>query len=227
MRLDGEIQSLEDLPQELGCVDASSIEPVVRKPDPFQVDLKAAASAASDAPEKVTPHQLVADNDREGREARLDDRNAPIPLSHTQYGTWWHETMRTMPWKSPDRYQSHFERALQICPEVERAQREWDMFTQSPLIEQLGRAELVRTECPFIIPAGTNSLEGVIDLVYKFEGRWFVLDWKTTQSHSATSAVEVYRPQIRPYRDVVSRMLGVVATAVIYLTATGDLAEAA
>lgn len=188
----------------------------------FEFDMAEACEQARNSPQKITPHRLVKDNDREGLEARIDESLPAVPFSATQYGTWWHETMRLMPWRKAESWAEHFEAAIMTSPNIERARREWGLFVESSMAKQLARAEIVRTECPFLIPLDGDALEGVIDLVFKEGGKWFVLDWKTTQSHQLESALGDYGPQLRPYRDVVAGMLATKVTAIIYLTATGE-----
>lgn len=194
----------------------------------LHVDLIAACEASQDAPLKVTPHKLAKDHDREGVEARRDDTLPAVPFASTQYGTWWHETMRRMPWGQPQAWDEYFRGAIDLCPQRERALVEWDLFSASSLALTLRSATIIRTECSFIVPIDVNVLEGVIDLIFRdAQGQWHVLDWKTTQSMDIQSAIAEYSPQVRPYRDVVGGFLGQAVSAVIYLTSKGDLGAVA
>jgi hypothetical protein len=196
----------------------------VAKATPFAFDIERAVKAAAAGPQKITPHRLVKDFDGEGPEARSDDRSKVLPYGATHYGTWWHDTMRGMPWLDRGAWQDHFDALLESCPDSERARKEWGLFLDSHLAQRLARAVIVRTECPFLVPVGVDAIEGVIDMVFSEQEctKWEVIDWKSTQSHTLASAIADYGPQIRPYRDVVAGMLRSEVTASIFLTKTGQ-----
>lgn len=222
MRADSLPELLLDLPSELRIPDLGPVSDIRLSPTTVDIDLASVRNAAANVAEKITPHRLAQEHDREGMEARMDDRNRPLPISATLYGTWWHDTMRRMPWHRPSDYQSHFESELPACPDPDRARAEFGFLVDSPLAQELSTAESVRCECPFVVPVDGGVLEGVIDLVYQRGEEVGIVDWKTTQSMSPSGAIEAYGPQIRPYRDVISAMIKKPVSAKIYLTKTGD-----
>jgi ATP-dependent helicase/nuclease subunit A len=56
----------------------------------------------------------------------------------------------------------------------------------------------------------TYVMEGSIDLVYRLEGRVWIIDYKTDRvdAHEIKQRAEVYRLQARVYCEAVSRCLG-------------------
>ena len=193
-------------------------------PDPL-VDLTKAVAAAANFPKKLSPH-AIEDDDAEPAvrsEERLRSHTASEAIN---YGIWWHDTMKTMPWaKGPDAWSSHFAASLQTSPMLDRARYEWRVFLGSALAALLAEVGItVVVEAPFMIQAASgNAIEGVIDLAIHRAGKgWIIADWKTGQSRTQAEALlEDYGTQVRLYRDSVAAMTNEPAEAWLYPTATG------
>ncbi|MBD0305113.1 MAG: UvrD-helicase domain-containing protein [Nitrospiraceae bacterium] len=98
-------------------------------------------------------------------------------------------------------------------------------FSTSPVYTDISRATILGREMPFAIPwpkerhEGSDTpkrmvltyvMEGSIDLVYRLEGRVWIIDYKTDRvdAHEIKQRAEVYRLQARVYCEAVSRCLG-------------------
>ena len=85
-------------------------------------------------------------------------------------------------------------------------------FAQSPAYERLRRVTVIGREMPFLIPRnnGRQILEGAIDLLYRFDGRLWIADYKTDMIplDQADARVDMYREQARLYREAVTLSLG-------------------
>ena len=73
-------------------------------------------------------------------------------------------------------------------------------------------------------PPGETLLNGAIDLVYKDEGVWKLIDYKTdTISGSTADLVAFYEPQLRAYRDQWEKLTGEKTEAGLYFIANGTV----
>lgn len=84
-------------------------------------------------------------------------------------------------------------------------------FALSDFYARLRRADIVGREVPFRIPWKERSqvMEGVIDLVYRLDGRLWIADYKTDMIplDQVAGRAEQYREQARVYSEAVSRSL--------------------
>ena len=75
-------------------------------------------------------------------------------------------------------------------------------------------AEACRREAPVTMQADDGTLvEGVVDLAFRDDGTWVVVDFKTDRELEAT--LDVYRRQVRLYAQMVARATGEPARAVL------------
>jgi ATP-dependent helicase/nuclease subunit A len=81
-----------------------------------------------------------------------------------------------------------------------------------PLWEEIISAEVRRHEVPYTRPtASSRSESGRIDLLYRDEGGWNLIDFKTDElrnSEALAAAVEEYAPQIVRYSRSVQALIG-------------------
>jgi ATP-dependent helicase/nuclease subunit A len=86
-------------------------------------------------------------------------------------------------------------------------------FVRSPVYERLRRATVIGREVPFLMPwnEGRQIMEGVVDLLYRLEGRLWIADYKTDMIplDQVPARVETYREQARLYRTAVEQSLGI------------------
>ena len=75
-------------------------------------------------------------------------------------------------------------------------------------------AGVCRREVPVTMQSDEGLLiEGVIDLAFREDGEWVVVDFKTDKE--LETAFEVYRRQVRLYADMVARATGEPARSVL------------
>ena len=103
-----------------------------------------------------------------------------------------------------------------------------DSFVRSAVYPELQRAEILGREVPFVIPYQAASpdasrltpaasvLEGVIDLLYRLDGRLWIADYKTdwVEGAEVRARAEMYRPQAEAYQAGVRAALGVPSVGV-------------
>jgi ATP-dependent helicase/nuclease subunit A len=83
-------------------------------------------------------------------------------------------------------------------------------FGESTLYSRLQSAQILGREVPFIMPWGERQvMEGVIDLLYRFDGELWIADYKTdvVSSDQAVGRAEQYRTQGAVYKAAVRQRL--------------------
>ncbi|MBS0152533.1 MAG: UvrD-helicase domain-containing protein [Nitrospira sp.] len=83
-------------------------------------------------------------------------------------------------------------------------------FGGSPLYDRLRSSQIVGREVPFTMPWGERQvMEGVIDLLYRFDGELWITDYKTdaVSSDQAVGRAEQYRTQGEVYKAAVRQRL--------------------
>ena len=96
-----------------------------------------------------------------------------------------------------------------------------DAFKSRKLYERIRRAETVYTEAPFsykVLAGGVYAgntftqdtyINGVIDLVFKEDGKWVIVDYKTYEENEASHDIwKIYEPQLNAYKDVWENITG-------------------
>ncbi|HSI82540.1 MAG TPA: PD-(D/E)XK nuclease family protein, partial [Candidatus Methylacidiphilales bacterium] len=178
-----------------------------------------------------------------------DPENAPEPEDArplnadrpggTEYGTWWHSLMESLPWNgpaaTPEARRHIFEASLHLCQLPERARREFALLENTTLPDTLSTSGLIlHTELPFLLPhAGgdtdPNCLEGIIDMAWfdPAADAWTVLDWKTNfiSSGQSDELKLMYAPQLQAYARALSALTGKPARAYVYATTIGQLMD--
>ena len=92
---------------------------------------------------------------------------------------------------------------------VERALR-------SPLLTRAGQADEVYRELPF----ADGTLEGRIDLLFREQSRWVLVDYKTDVTQEALQ----YQAQLRAYREALNKTAGIaVEELLVFFLRTGDV----
>jgi ATP-dependent helicase/nuclease subunit A len=83
-------------------------------------------------------------------------------------------------------------------------------FGESPLYDRLRSSQIVGREVPFTMPWGDQQvMEGVMDLLYRFNGELWIADYKTdvVSSDQAVVRAEQYRTQGAVYKAAVRQRL--------------------
>jgi ATP-dependent helicase/nuclease subunit A len=89
-----------------------------------------------------------------------------------------------------------------------------EMFTTFGASESYARlrsAVILGREVPFVMPWGERQvMEGVIDVIYRLDGKMWIADYKTdrTTISKAPARAELYAHQAAIYREAVTRCLG-------------------
>jgi ATP-dependent helicase/nuclease subunit A len=84
-------------------------------------------------------------------------------------------------------------------------------FGQSDAYARLQSSQILGREVPFIMPWGDRQvMEGVIDIIYRFDGELWVADYKTDGVSTAQAAGRAaqYRVQSEVYKAAVKQSLG-------------------
>ncbi|MEO7319522.1 MAG: UvrD-helicase domain-containing protein [Chthoniobacteraceae bacterium] len=159
-------------------------------------------------------------------------RPASTPSAGTRYGTWWHEFIEHIDWRSDSTaWNATFEKTLRDSPDAALSKKEWamlrDQLTAETDLTRILRKPgiLAHAEMPFLWAMNNREcLEGIIDLALfdPAEGTWLILDWKTNRTSDAelSELHGHYLPQLSAYWRAVSQMLAAPVSAGLYSTAT-------
>ena len=180
-------------------------------------------------------------DDEAGEPARDGDPNAGRPAvtvveieraaerpAGKRFGTLVHAVLATVPIDVPDGWP---EAAGEIATlhgrvfgatdaEVAAAADVAVRVLSHPLLAR-ARAAAQRGDCRREAPVSMRTedgvlIEGVVDVAFREEGAWTVVDYKTDRDlEEAAGAVEIYRRQVALYADMISRATGEPARAVL------------
>lgn len=95
-----------------------------------------------------------------------------------------------------------------------------ESFMASALYRRIQGAAILGREVPFVIPwDGERVMEGVIDLIYRLDGRIWIADYKTDHVPEAEAAARAgrYAEQARIYRAAAVRCLGLESVSFQFL----------
>ncbi|MBL8073677.1 MAG: UvrD-helicase domain-containing protein [Nitrospira sp.] len=100
-----------------------------------------------------------------------------------------------------------------LLPAVTDSLRElFATFGASPLYDRLRSSKILAREVPFIMPwKDRQVMEGVMDILYRFEGELWIADYKTdvVTAPQAAARAEQYRVQGEVYKAAVKLRVGV------------------
>ncbi|MDD2765719.1 MAG: UvrD-helicase domain-containing protein [Opitutaceae bacterium] len=196
-------------------------------PETTALSLTGATAAADSFPRQVTPHRLAKAFTPDEPEVRSLNHDLQPRLDGRDYGIWWHNLMRDLPWaQGPEAWTRGFTESLAQCPDPARGRIEFDRFSHSALARRLAAAGArVLVEVPFHSSLEDGRiLEGVIDLcaLSPAGDRWLLLDWKASDRRPDDVA-RSYQAQIDAYRCVLEGITGLPVDAVLYHTPTGEV----
>jgi ATP-dependent helicase/nuclease subunit A len=92
-----------------------------------------------------------------------------------------------------------------------------------PELAALDTADAIYREVPFVHMANGETHDGRIDLAYRCDGSWTVVDFKTARLATAAEATDRYAPQLRRYRTALAALTGEPVNASLCLVRTGEL----
>ena len=87
----------------------------------------------------------------------------------------------------------------------------FERFLSSEPYKRLQRVTVLGREVPFAMPLGEGQMmEGVIDLIYRLDGRIWIADYKTDDvaAEDVQARADRYRPQAEMYSRAVESSLG-------------------
>lgn len=93
-------------------------------------------------------------------------------------------------------------------------------FVQSDDYARLRSAQILGREVPFVMPWGERQvMEGVIDLIYRLDGRIWIADYKTdaVSVEAVRTRAEMYRRQAEIYKMAVQQSMGIPSTMFQFL----------
>jgi ATP-dependent exoDNAse (exonuclease V) beta subunit len=97
---------------------------------------------------------------------------------------------------------------------VDHCKQLLNRFKTHPIWQEIDQAQERYHELPYVHPGD----DGIIDLLYRSNGGWHILDFKSDHLNgelSLQAAVREYTPQLRRYRGAVQRLLKVDAESII------------
>ena len=171
----------------------------------------------------------------EGRRAAGRDRARLIgTLTHRVLEAW---DFSSSPDALPDRIAAVCRQATPPAWTAERSELEAELkkifagFTASRPYADLRRATILGREVPFAISwaEGKQVMEGVVDLLFRLDGKVLIADYKTDRGDAdeAADRATAYEIQARAYREAVARCLGLQEVGFKFIfVRTGEVVEA-
>ena len=111
---------------------------------------------------------------------------------------------------------------------IQAASRLLERFMQHPLKLEIDAAEPCYHELPYVRPVpGRSPDSGIMDLLYRFEGQWKLIDFKADELRDEDDlirAIEKHRHQMQRYAEAVRSLLGVSPSVQLcFLDAMGEV----
>ena len=92
-----------------------------------------------------------------------------------------------------------------------------------PVVAAAREADATHRELPFTCRLDGRQVSGRIDLAYRKDGAWTVIDFKTARLTDPAQAEARYRDQMTLYRTALSALTGEPVAAALCLVRTGEL----
>jgi ATP-dependent exoDNAse (exonuclease V) beta subunit len=225
----GERNAAEYSPQSLLCLDLKQFEPFSPGEIPFFEPQPEPLAFANEDEFSTEDFQAVCQKAREVLASipatSTDGAEEPAPVTggKTDYGNWWHDTMRYFPWNADENAQRNYlNYQASRSPDGSRGPQEADLFLRSHLYKSL-RQKFKHFYAEWEFCDGNNG-NGIIDLlcVSDCAREICVVDWKTDRGISAEQ-MEKYQQQVRRYMDfLLNNSGGNDVCGLIYHTPTGE-----
>ena len=85
---------------------------------------------------------------------------------------------------------------------------------EADLFSVLKNSSDISTETKFAYKKDDNIYLGIIDLIYKYKGQWYIVDYKT--NFEALNLEELYNKQLQSYKDAFKENMKEEAISYIY-----------
>ena len=98
---------------------------------------------------------------------------------------------------------------------IAQASRLLERFREHPVWQEIDLAQERHSELPYSYVLSGKVENRIIDLLYRDEGGWHIIDFKTDPIFSCAKKeqlVQIYAPQVRHYKAVVESKLGTAAS---------------
>ena len=92
-----------------------------------------------------------------------------------------------------------------------------------PAVQAAREADAVHRELPFTCRLDGRTVTGRIDLAYRTDGAWTVVDFKTARLTDSAQAASRYREQMYRCRAALAALTGEKVSAALWLVRTGEL----
>ncbi len=160
---------------------------------------------------RVSPSKLAGEPER-----REEEPAGPERARAMEFGVVVHEALERMD-------AGHVTASALRDADKQRAQAMVERALKSELLERVRRAAEVYRELPFALAQPDGALlEGKLDLLFRENNRWVLVDYKTDPRPES----EKYRAQMRAYREALARTAGVeVAESLLFFVATGQVVK--
>ena len=172
----------------------------------------------------ITPSRIGEDRLKEPRETaprRWDETGSG---GGRHLGTLIHEALRTAALAD---LPLSIERGRSLCLErgqselADEVERHLRATLESPLFARVRAADQVERELPLVLVDAERVIEGYVDLAFRDEEGWVIVDYKSTRSPSP-EAMTAYEGQIRAYVEAFQGTGVPVRSAFLLFTATGE-----
>jgi ATP-dependent helicase/nuclease subunit A len=107
-------------------------------------------------------------------------------------------------------------------PDATEAAELAERVRRLPAMAVLKMADVVYREVPFVHRADGEVTTGRIDLAYRANGSWTVVDFKTARLATAAEAASRHAPQLRRYRSALAALTREPVSASLCLVRTGE-----
>ncbi|MCY3887336.1 MAG: UvrD-helicase domain-containing protein [Chloroflexi bacterium] len=190
----------------------------------WQAAREQALQAGAATHEFITPSRIGEDRLKEPRETapRRWDETGSGEGRHL--GTLIHEALRTAALAD---LPLSIERGKSLCQErgqsdlADEVERHLRATLGSSLFARVRAADQVERELPLVLVDAERVIEGYVDLAFRDEEGWVIVDYKSTRSPSP-EAITAYEGQIRAYVEAFQGTGVPVRSAFLLFTATGE-----
>ena len=87
---------------------------------------------------------------------------------------------------------------------------------QGKILQKLNELDEVYCEVPFSYKENDIIYTGVIDLIYKENDQWYIIDYKTNKENDINKLEEHYKGQLEIYKKAFKKITSNDSTAHIY-----------
>ena len=183
-------------------------EKLIEERQAWRAGHEALLARAAKPPARISPSKLAGEIERGDEEVVEAERERAM-----EFGSVVHEALEKVD-------ASVITASGLGDPEKKRAIQMLERALDSDLIKRARRADEVYRELPFTLVTDDGLMEGKIDLLFREEGKWVLVDYKT----DARVEAERYVAQIHAYESALKQVAGItVAEKLLFFLATGTV----